>query len=448
MFNVPALGAILATLKALFHQPGGSAIRRRTLSVWLVAVSALAALVLAFVAGAVSQWYVLLPLLVTTATALFTSSLVDRRRAPLDATLDLLPGAVVVRDAAGKIWTTLTARSVLGATTARLEEGVSLVLALKPAGSTPAVLRLADEAAADEVRRSLGVGPAGFGSAQWSIGAARYGGLRAALRFGWRALVLAMVFLGVVVDKATPIQALLVQFTLYVGFAALVMRLAHAKEPPLLQLSPAGLLGHARGKDGLYQELRIPFAAIRSVELGQGTSADTLVVDCAPPYGSVVFETRPTRTLRGVDVEERAHIVAQIQAAVERARLPSFVAERASRLELLRRGQDTARAWLARLDALAHSLKGAHNYRAAAIDDADLWNALETPEIDAELRTAAARVLVQASQADARTRIEATLSAERDPTAAKRIRVALEPDTELAVQELDEIERRQLARRH
>jgi len=150
----------------------------------------------------------------------------------------------------------------------------------------------------------------------------------------------------------------------------------------------------------------------------------------------------------GIDDEERAHIVAQIQAASERVRQPSQHEEKASRLEFLRRGEhESWQVWLARLDALAQSLKGAHNYRALALDEADLWSALETPEVEPELRTAAARVLARAEEPETRQRIETTLAAERDPAALKQIRVALEPDAEEAVRELEHLERRATARR-
>ena len=446
---------------------------RRRLSVWLVLAAAIAAEVLAIAAGETASWYLIVPLLLSTGVAMFTSPLLERRRTPLDATLDLLPGKLVVRDAAGRIRATIQARSVIGATTARLpqalstsasaassEDEVSLVLALKPEGSTPAVLRLADEGQADQVRRCLGIGPAGFGAAQWPIGPARYGVFRGLFRIAWRALLVAMLFVAALTSHSVLTLTMLGQAVFYVGMGALVLRLTLGKEPPWVQLSPRGVAGYVNGADGRLTEVQIPFGAIRGVAVGQSGPTDAIVLDCAPPHGKVVFETRATKNLRGIDAEERAHIVAQIQAAAERARQPSFFAEKASRLELLRRGEDTWGGWLARLDALGQTLRGAHNYRSGALDEADLWNALETPEVDVELRTAAARVLARSdetssalpqegrSQDDspARARILATLSAERNPAAVKRIRVALETDTVAAVEELEEQERRRGAR--
>jgi hypothetical protein len=231
-----------------------------------------------------------------------------------------------------------------------------------------------------------------------------------------------------------------------VGLCALGMRLSQGTEPPSLQLSPRGVFGYVRGADRRWKDVLIPFTDIRSVDVRQGELTGSIALDCTPPRGRVVLETRLSRGMRGVDAEELAHIVAQIRGAADRARAPSFLAEKASRLELLRRGEDTWAGWLARLDALGQSLKGAHNYRSVALDETDLWNALETPEVDAELRTAAARVLVQASQAEAKERVLATLSAERSPAAVKRIRVALEPDAEAAVRELEELERHSAAK--
>jgi hypothetical protein len=419
--------------------------------VWGVAAFASTAVVLAIAAGAAPSWYMLASSIATTLIAIFAGPLVDRRRAPLDATLELLPGAVVVRDASGRVRSTITARSVIGATTARLPEGISLVLALKPEASVPAVLRLKDEAEADEVRRALGVGPGGFGVAQWPIGPARYGAFRGLFRFGWRALLASMVFATVLFDHPTVFHAFIGQAVLYVGLAALVMRVTQGTEPPWIQLSPRGVAGHAR-MAGNSAEVQVPFAAIRHANVD---AVGNIVLDCAPPFGEIVFESGRARGIRRVDDEERLHITAQIQAAADRAKQPSFHAEKTSRLELLRRGEDTWIAWLARLDGIGRSLRGAHDYRAIALDDRELWNALETPDMDAELRTAAARVLAQADgggaandkEGETKKRILATLSAERDPAAMKRIRVALEPDAEVAVREFEELERRGAERR-
>jgi hypothetical protein len=433
-------------LKALFHQPGGSAIARRRLSVGLVSACTLAAAFLALQAGPALDWSSFVMCL-TASLALFTSPLVDRRRSPFDAQLELGPGRVAVRDHAGRTRTSLEARAILGATTARLDDGVSLVLALQPIGTTPIVLRLPDEASADDVRRALGVGPGGVGQAQWPTGPALAGVLRGFVRIGWRA-ALGLMVLGALQQWGTGWGVFFTFALIPLGIVALAMRLTQGNDPPRLELSRQGILGNLRGADGRWTEVRVPFGAIRSVDLKREAGAEAIVLECAPPFDRVVLPTRVTRGLRGIDAEEVAHIAAQIRGAIERARQPSLVGEQASRLEILRRGQQPWRAWLARLDALGLSLKGAHDYRAPAIDESELWSALETQEVDAELRTAAARVLAQGDPAKAIVRIESTLSAERDPAAARQIRVALESDAEVVVQELAALElRRTLQRR-
>ena len=433
---------MLRGLKALFHQPGGSAALRRLLTVGLVSACALSALVLGpwmGMPGTLAN--VLLGL--TSVVAICAAPIVERRRKPLDATLDLLPGRVVVRDGAGRVRATIKARSIVGATTARLassSEEVSLVLARKPAGSRPAVLRLADETAADEVRRCLGVGPGGFGVAQWPTGAAKEDAFRILFRLGWR-LLLAWTVLEFVIagSNATGLAFLAFCF----GGMALAMRVTG--DPAGIQLSGRGVAARARG---LVAEVKIPYAAIGAVDVGPTGS---IALDCAAPFGRIELAARARRGLRGLDAEEREHVVAQLRAAADRARQPAFHAEKASRLELLRRGEDTIAGWLARLDALGQSLKGARDYRAVALDEGELWNAVENPEVDRELRTAAARVLVHhaqpASEGEAQRRIESVLSAERDPGATRRIRVALEPDVELATHELEELEREGAVRR-
>jgi hypothetical protein len=441
-------------MKARFHQPGGAAARRRLVCVGLVALCATFAWPLAIHAGSNPRWYALTALVMLSLVALFTALLIERRCDPIDATLDLLPGMVVVRDLAGRVQAILGARSIVGATTARLGDGVSLVLAHKPLGQAPAVLHLADEADADRVRRSLGIGPGGFGHAQWSTGPAQDGAVRTFTRVAWRVLLGLTVLFAAMGNGDTSFLLGLPVFA--VGLCALGMRLTQGTEPPFVRLSSRGVTGHVRGADRRWKEVDVGFSDIRSVEAKHAGGSDAIVLDCGPSRGSVVLETRLARSLRGLDAEEVTHIVAQIQAAAERARQPSFVAEKASRLELLRRGDATWGEWLVRLDALGQSLRGAHHYRSTALDEADLWNALETPELDAELRTAAARVLVQAGGSspdatthderlageDARERVLATVSAERSPLAGKRIRIALEPDAQLAALELEELERR------
>lgn len=384
----------------------------------------------------------LAPLVLSALVAIFTGLVVDRRHRQVEAELELLPGRVVVRDAAGSERTTLEARSIVGATTARLEGGVSLVLAQQPARSRPTVLRLANEADADAVRRALGIGPGGFGSLQWSAGRSRMYWARVFFRVTWRALVAFTVILGVL--GLGVLGPTIIQLACYAGMAALGMRLTQGNDPPFVQVSSDGVVGHVRDVSGGWVPRRVPFDAIRSVA-AKGAS---LVLDCAPPHGHVELAMARPDGMIGIDDEERAHIVAQIQAASERVRQPSQHEEKASRLEFLRRGEhESWQVWLARLDALAQSLKGAHNYRALALDEADLWSALETPEVEPELRTAAARVLARAEEPETRQRIETTLAAERDPAALKQIRVALEPDAEEAVRELEHLERRATARR-
>jgi hypothetical protein len=428
-------------LKALFHRPGGSPILRRTIAVGLTAVCALVAVCLA---GGIRGYdmYTYVPLVFTTAFALVAAFVVERRRKPISATLELQPGRVIVRDEAGRARATLKARSVVGATTARLREGpedgaVSLVLAEKPVGSRPTVLRLADEGEADEVRRYLGIGPGGVGAAAWPIGPAHDGVVRAMFQIAWRALLAWATVDALMGDRPTGLAVL----ALCAGAVALAMR--GAQRGPSLQLSARGVVAHRR--DGSFStEVRVPFAAIKNIAWER--PAEGITLDCAPPFGKVVVDTR-VRGLRGLDAEEHQHVVAQLQAAVDRARQPAFFEEKTSRLELLRRRQDTYLGWLARLDSFGRSLQGARDYRAIALEEADLWNAVENPELDGELRAAAARVHVQADLPAAKKRIESTLEAERDPAAVKRIRVAIEPEVEVAVERFEELDRKALAGR-
>ncbi len=420
-------------MKATFHQPPKP---NKLLTVGLVAVCAMAAMGLAMAAFEGHSLALTLPMLAFTAVALVLSPMIERRRRPLEAELELAPGRVVVRDPqTGQVRAVLQSRDVVGATTARLGDHVSLALAMKPSRSAPLLFDLEDEAEADTIRRSLGIGPGGFGEAQWSTGKSRFGSFRKVMRVLWRA--------GVPFSAVLPLLVLACELSGWVGLVALVMRLTYGTEPPFLQLSPRGLWTYATGRDGRWHEHRIPFGAIHKVAL----EGDALVLECAPPFGQVTVPMKPSRELRGLDPTERDHVVAQVSAAVDRARAPSNYIERTSRLELLRRRGDTAAAWLSRLDGLGMSLRGAHDYRAATLDEADLWHTLETPELDAEVRTAAARVLSHSTEPEAHKRISAAISTERNADAQRQIRVALEPSVEVAVHAIEEIDMRRAARR-
>jgi hypothetical protein len=416
-------------LNALVHRPGGSARSRRAASLGLAGAGTIAALVIASWAGPAPGVFVSTVLVALGVLALFTASFADRRRAPFLATLELLPGRL------------------LGATTAKLtaspskvgSDEVSLVLAQKPLGSRPTVLRLPSEESADLVRRCLGVGAGGFGQAQWTTGPARDGFLRTFFRVAWRTLLAATIFEFVFAAREAYG---LVFLTVCTGAIALAMRLTRDRDPPWIQLSARGLSGHTH-RQGKLVDLHIPFAAIQSVD---ASARDTMVVDCAPPFGRVELDTRVRRGLRGLDLDEREHVAAQIRAAADRARRPSFFAEKRARLELLRRRDDSYAHWLSRLDGLALSLRGARDYRSVALDERDLWDAVEDPEFDNELRSAAARVLAGLEQPEVKKRISAAISAERDPAAMRRFRVTLEPEVEVAARELEELERRAAAR--
>ena len=79
-------------------------------------------------------------------------------------------------------------------------------------------------------------------------------------------------------------------------------------------------------------------------------------------------------------------------------------------------------------------------YRGNALSVVDLWAALEDDDAHAHVRAAAARVLCLTAHDGVRARVDSTLGRVRDDSAAKRIRVAMEPDLEVASRELEALE--------
>jgi hypothetical protein len=95
--------------------------------------------------------------------------------------------------------------------------------------------------------------------------------------------------------------------------------------------------------------------------------------------------------------------------------------------------------WLQRLDAMSASLGESDGYRAAGVERAELWEALENPDAPATVRAASARLLARIASDEAPRRIADALAVERDGATRARIRIALEEDVETAARDLDRL---------
>src|SRR5262249_33531001 len=144
--------------------------------------------------------------------------------------------------------------------------------------------------------------------------------------------------------------------------------------------------------------------------------------------------------LRGPDA---SCLVAQIESAARRSHGEGAPrSERSGGLAWLARGDDGPRAWLARIDAAALQVDADLGYRGALLEEHDLWPALEDADAPADLRAAAARILVRARGATASTteRVHGALAAVRDGKARACIEAAIHGDFDHAARELDALD--------
>ena len=360
--------------------------------------------------------------------ALFVLPALVPRLRPREAEIVPGPGFVDIKRA-GLLDQRIRGRSVKGASTAFLTQGIGLVL---QHGDRPITLELHEDRDADAVRDALGIGHHGFGRVGWTV--------HSAPRISMAQMVW-VAFAGVcgvaaVMGTSLKAQTLgLAVGALFAGYFYLLSKRERAKRP-----QPVGIELEPRGVILLEPRGEIPYGAI----------IDAKVTD----YGIVIltvpqFNQEPihVRTRRHMTPEERAHCVAQIIAAARRARgLGPREPLVSGQVEDLARGAADARGWLLRLDATAQQMASGAGYRGVAVDHTELWAALEDHEADEHVRAAAARVLVRTDK-ESRKRIQAIAASTRDKITERRIRVVLEPDIDEASRELDELDQRRLMTR-
>ena len=394
---LPYLGALLAFVLACSLLDGNAA--------WVVALTSLAAFNLLGV----------VPL---------------RQRKARVVELSTKPGVVEIRRA-GTRTQKIRARDIVGATTARTREGVLLTFQ-HGKREQPISLRVETDQDADAIRQALGIGHGGFGSIGW----------RSIPTDGRRTAVLGRAFAGtlallcaVLVLCGAEAVAGVLGGVLGI-FAAVAMliglgELAASPADPSILMTPNGLrLRTVRGW------FTLPYDAVLSVEdHGRG-----LVFKVPPPYDSVGVETSGP-SFGGLSAHDRSIAIAQVKSATQRAYGHGPPKRDASeRIEVLRRNGESLRDWLMRLDMQGHLLTSSPGYRGNTLDTEDLWTILEDPDGDAELRTAAARVLRHLPNGEARPRIDAAVATVRDDGTSRRLRVAVDDDVDAAAYELAALE--------
>jgi hypothetical protein len=152
------------------------------------------------------------------------------------------------------------------------------------------------------VRRSLGVGPGGFGSAQWPIGPARYGGFRALFRLGWRALLVAMVLIAALSKRrggrsASPLRRIF-RPRWRLSCAATICRSgAHGDAPPRCAVGDAPL-----------NPATAPTHDLAAVSHAFAAVADPALVGIGPDNPTTLSFTCPTSISMVVDACDIARI--------------------------------------------------------------------------------------------------------------------------------------------
>lgn len=318
----------------------------------------------------------------------------------------------------GRVWIpkvgTIRARDVVGATTARFGNHVTLMLAHKRRKS-PVFIEVADEGELRDICKSLGIGHHGFGSVDVPV---RQTGADK-LRYIVHPATLAVIIAAFLASGET--QATLASWaTMFGMLAGMVGIITLATPPPKIRVTSSGV--YLATKDG---QAFAPFSSIKRITL----SKDAIVVELRTAEDtSVIWRVDATQATWRRQLASRAELeqlVAQIQAAVDRAHGKFVVKpEPETALAQLRRAEgEPLRAWLARIDTLNI---GATAYREASIEEPELWALLEDPEAAADTRAAAARVLARAAPDELKVRVANVLATERNERTRARIAASLD----------------------
>jgi hypothetical protein len=306
---------------------------------------------------------------------------------------------------------TLRARDIVGATTARSDDGrVSLALAHRRRKS-PVIIDVDGEPALMRICKSLGIGHHGFGSIDAIARPTGADTLR---------------YVAHVVTIATLLVALatrdLAGFGMMMAFASLVVAfVSFATTPPMIRMTGQGV--YVPTTSGV---AFAPFNTIERIDV----EPNALAVELHTKDGAVTWRA-PTRTVwwrrQGMSRAELEHIVTQLRAAVDRAHGKFVVkSEAESAAAKLRRAPgESLRAWLARIDTFG---TGSVGYREMALDAGELWTLLEDPEAHPDTRAAAARMLSRVAPGELKVRIANVLATARDKNVRTRISASIDED--------------------
>ncbi len=325
-----------------------------------------------------------------------------RRARWVDAQLSLGPGRLEVR---GEEKRTLRARHVKALSTA--SHGRGAIVAVSVRGEpAPLLFEVGAGAQAERVCQSLAVGSHGLGVLRWP------------LRRSASALPIGVPSLSAL---ALLVTSLLLPLAMRMGEKPLVVMSMLVMGGSLM----LALLDEVRGHEGITLDLTPHGIDLSSTGIGWSLVPYHCIEQVSTEHGLELRLTPPHPTIRlapeqlgQIDPVELAHIAEQLRTASQRARgLGPDRPDADERLGSLQRGHDeSTRAWLQRLDAQASRLRDGA-YRDEGYRTADLWQALDDHDAQADLRLGAARVLLRVQPEEARRRVEILADEQRDPSA-------------------------------
>jgi hypothetical protein len=361
------------------------------------------------------------------------------RLQPRKVDLQLGGGELRIRRA-GLRSQTLRTKDILGACTARVDGGTALTLARRDR-KTPTTLVFETEAELERAREALAVGHGGFGEVGWPLSPGASDTWAPTFRataalMALTAAVLAALELAYEEESFSVFGGILITFATFPAFVGIVGALARAATQRI-ELGPRGV--SLRG----FQYSLVPYSVISGIDVRNGTFE--LGVE-----GNALRAGHKVGALAGagVDSAEMTILSSQLASCVGRARgLGPQKPEVITRVDTLKRGQEATRDWLARVDMAANLLTQS-GYRGGTIEKEDLWLTLRDPEAAEDLRMAAGRMLVRVdTDPEVRTRVDDIVSAVREDTQRKRLRVAIFPELDPDGEELEALDRQEEKRR-
>ncbi|HEY1959705.1 MAG TPA: hypothetical protein VGH28_29045 [Polyangiaceae bacterium] len=325
----------------------------------------------------------------------------------------------------------LRAHDIIGATTARHDGRVSLMLAHKKRRNRPVILDFDDEAALIAFCRALGIGHHGFGWVDMAVAAPP----NTALRIGLAALLAPVGLIAFALPRdLTPLLGMLGSVGVFVWLAFLLSTWKYPAQ--VLRLTNGGaFLPNGKWSSGF-----VGFDRIDDVKRNR----EGLLVMSRAPDGStatvpVTFRTSSWNRFAPTP-EEVAHVESQLRAAIDRAH-GNAAPERgreAFATVIDRAPGESLREWLARVDTIAI---GGSGYRSSATASRDeLWSLLEDADASPNARAAAARLLSRVAPDELRVRVADVLLTVRDERARVRIASTFDEDALAQEEQLERLE--------